>query len=248
MPTIQLESDNRNAGRVLAVMLYPEDQSARTHYEAVSLADFETKEARREGLRGSAQIRVSLDLLNALVDARSHREIAAEAKERTKRALLASWVLSGLYIMVRHRLEDEPSVNKAIAGVSAYAATTTYRDGSPVSRSEPAIRAAIKEFGPVLHLWSAFSLHESFPIADTRAPLVPPHLGKFLQVSAGLLEFAFSFRQRRVKRQVSLIPKDRAWVPPEPFRSSPLDLPQSAQRIPNRMQDFLRHYRAPRSA
>ena len=151
-----------------------------------------------------------------------------------------------LYVMVRLQIESEPSLNKAIFALSQFAQEATFGDGSPIPRSERMIREAIEEFRSVSHLWAALDLNQSYPYAPRREEAIPPHQEKFLRVSAGLLSFGCQSVPLRARPAVPMIDRAEAWQIPEPYGSQPLHLPREGVPAPDRLRQFLRHYKAPK--
>ena len=247
MPTTELLGDERDSGRLFAVMLYPNDLAGQDRYLGVNLARREVQLAEADGMRGRSEIHVSLDLLRLLLDAPAYEAIRVDVAERRKRAYLAGALLAMLYVMVRLQIEEEPSLNKAIFALSQFAQEETFGDGSPIPRSERMIREALDEFRSVAHLWAALDLNQSYPYAPVREETIPPHQEKFLRVAAGILDSGCEFVPLRARPAAPMIDRAGAWQIPEPYASQPLHLPREGVRAPDRLIKFLRYYRASRS-
>jgi len=201
MPSIELLGDAHDPDRLIAVMLYPSDHTAREQYLAVHVARAQIEQAGQAGLRDSAEISIPLNLLDRLLDTPDYETLSVDVAERAKRGMVAGWLLAAIYLMARLSIEREPSVNKSIFALSRYAASSRFGDGTPIHRSEARIRDAWSEFQPVAHLWAAKELNRSYMFAPEREMLIPPHQIKFLQVAAGQLDFASAFVAYRAKKK-----------------------------------------------
>ena len=133
MPKIQLLGDTDDTYRLLAVMLYPNHDAAREQFFAEKIA---RNAVVRADADGSEELHVSLDLLRALLEAPASSAMKADAQARYKRGFLAGSLLAMVYLMARLEVESEPSVNKAIFALSAFAQESEFADGTPIPHSE----------------------------------------------------------------------------------------------------------------
>jgi hypothetical protein len=160
MPAIELDGSAQDLVWLQAVKLFPRDKAHRDQLFTLERVRFEVLE-----LGGDLDLKfpVSGNVLQTLLESPSYTEMMNQAQEAAKRACIAADILCAIYVMDRFSL-PEPSLNKAMALVQAYAPTATYGDRSKLPASLTQIRKCWEEFKPVAHLWAATRINKSLPL------------------------------------------------------------------------------------
>jgi len=163
------------------------------------------------------EVSVSPGTLRELLAAPSFQDMCRQEADTAKRAFIAGDYLSLLYLMrFFPGLESEPSVRKAIWVIQAVAQEGRYGDGSPMPRSDTAIRACFEDFGAVAHLWGALGLRsrstnprlqESFSSTEI--------VREFLGLARTLQDFGCAFVPKRAKPRLPILDRSKIWTIPE---------------------------------
>jgi hypothetical protein len=234
MPAIELRGTPDDRLRVQAVMLFPNDSALRDQLLAIYRVRDEVRD-----LAGDQVISVSENVLKRLIEAPSYADMRIRATIAAKRAVIAADVLCVIYLMDKFTL-PEPSMNKAVAVVQAYAPTATYGDGSRMDTSETQIRQYWQEFKPVAHLWAAMRINKAYPFTKDHKSMYTSDFESYLQVAQGFYRFGVSFIPKRAKSRVPIVDTGKSWTLPASI------LPKSlhSEWLPDRLIEILRNYKA----
>ena len=197
MQKIELMGDSLDIGRVMAWMLFPNDQNMRLVHVAREIVE-------QSLLSGKAQdslVTVPAWALKALLCGEGKKATEVAAVEATKQGTVAGDLLALIYEMYVREMA-EPSFGKAIEQYKGFALGLKYGDGDALKYSEQTLRNYFDEFEAVSHLWAAFRLNTG-PYAYTTDPRdifrKSEALTLFLGVAKALGEFATGFIPKRTK-------------------------------------------------
>lgn len=238
MRTIDVKGNAEDPGRVLGVMLFPNDQAMREQFMATRLTELEVS---RFG--DGARLEVDARTLRLLLEAPSREEMGRTVAEATKRATYSGDILSMVYLMDRfkdrHPAFDRPSINKAVAFCKEFGLMHKFGDGDKMYYSEKKIRECWDEFKPVAHLWAAFRINKAYPF-QRDAFGSAEGLYKFLGVAAGIYNFGASFVPKASKPPVPILDPTTAWLIPESI--APMSL--YSDRLPDQLAAYAANYKA----
>lgn len=236
MPELLLSGDPADKDRVNAVMLFPNDERLRNFAMARVRA-----EASVLGLQDSDRLEVNAGAIRALLSAPSSDEMKEKKQKGARAGLIAGDLLVMLYAMSVSNSVSEPSIKKAMYAYMRWAeGGATFGDGKPLPKSRSELEKAWATHRSVAHIWGAMSLTREIGDGDLLA-LFGPHWGRFLQMSAGLLQFGSEFIPRRIKPPRPTLDLDQAWCLPSCIQP---ELPPF-NVIPARLLDLLKGYKAP---
>jgi len=197
-------------------LLFPgaEEEARRRQYYAADLANGTFYEP------GPEIICWQVDQLQALLEAPSWQELRREATERTKRALLAGYIFTFMFLLrllqdrLPNRGEKGASLAKAKFIVREWALQEgVYGDGTPIPTSEKFIRDCWNDYRDVAHLWAAMEMNRVAEYAPFRQILHPAYADKFFETAAYLQEFGLAHRLRNkaAKVQDTLLNPHTCW-------------------------------------
>ena len=236
MPTIELDGTPHDRLWVLAVKLFPNDPVVRDQLFAMDRVRCEVLD-----FPGDQVIPVSANTLQILLEAPPYKDMSTRAVAAAKRAVIAADVLCMIYLMDKFSL-PEPSMNKAVAVVRAYAKleTTAYGDGSRMDTSETRIRECWHEFRSVAHLWAATRINRVYPYTERQENLYADGFESYLQVAQGFYHFGVSFISKRAKPPKPILNAETSWTLPLSIQPKNLH----SERLPDRLIEYLKSYKA----
>jgi hypothetical protein len=213
MPTIELDDTPNDIRWVQAIKLFPNDKANRDALFAMERIRCELLEL---GDDLDLVIPVSTNVLRILLEAPSCTDMMNLVTAAAKRACIAADILCAIYLMERFSL-PEPSMNKAVALVQAYAPTTAYGDDTKLPTSETQIRECWEEFKSVVHLWAAARINKAYPYTKDDRSMYADDFKSYLQIAQGCYHFGVSFIPKRAKPRTPILnaktsPGDRRLV------------------------------------
>jgi hypothetical protein len=236
MPAIELDGTPQDLVWLQAVKLFPRDKAHRDQLFTLERVRFEALEL---GGDLDLKIPVSGNVLQTLLESPSYTEMMNQAQEAAKRACIAADILCAIYVMDRFSL-PEPSLNKAMALVQAYAPTATYGDRSKLPASLTQIRKCWEEFKPVAHLWAATRINKVYPYTEDHNSMYTDGFKSYLQVAQGFYHFGVSFIPKRARPREPILNAETSWT--LPLSVQPKNL--HSERLPDRLIEFLKSYKA----
>lgn len=195
MATIQTTGQFRQDRiAVISAMLWPlpDQQVKREQFAAASAVN---------DLLGTGEQSLTIDapLLEALLHAPSWEELGREVEEQTRKATIAGYVMSFMFIMDRYsdkmprRGEDGGSLDKAFFCATEWAREGhSYRDGRPIQASDGRVKKCWQEFRSVAHFWAAKELNKATLAVPQQAIFQEQHFPVFLQSAAYLQCYGLS--------------------------------------------------------
>ncbi|RTL22776.1 MAG: hypothetical protein EKK52_05370 [Burkholderiales bacterium] len=169
---------------------------------------------------GPPQLLVSVEDIQKLLEAPSWPELVRQAKERTRRGMIAGDVLVSMYLMnlLRDRLPNRgaagATLDKAFAIADEWARQgNAWGDGVPLAKMTK-IKAAWLEFRPVAHLWAAVSMNQVFPYAPAREIFHPNYINAFFRAAAYFQRFGMSFTipNKSNRSNIPLLDPSTTWA------------------------------------
>jgi hypothetical protein len=217
---INLADSTQGPAKLRALMLFPHDDSCRRLHGFIELL-------RQAVFNAEPESRINIPLASGTIwrmflhqpkperpNERSNLEVLGQAADEAHRhGLIAGMVLGTMYVMDRASF-PAPSRENAIKYVQALAREARYGDGSPVDRSRTRILKHWQGFKSVAHLWAAYYLNLSFPIAPQK-DLFGSHFIPFMQSAAALGQWGIDYRPVRAKKTI-LDPKECWGLPVRP--------------------------------
>lgn len=197
METLELLGDELDGDRVMAWMLFPNEQDLRRAYIfRKTVINSYIKERIH-----SDQVNVSVWVLQSMLDGPSRCELINRAEEATRQGTVAGDLLALIYEM---HLRDvkEPSFNKAIKNYIKFALGRCYGDGEELKYSKKTLRDYFGNFEPVAHLWAALRLNREphrYTSSKNNIFHSPEELHAMLGVAKAVGEFATNFTPKRTK-------------------------------------------------
>ena len=197
METLELLGDGLDGERVMAWMLFPNEQDLRrAHIVRKMLIDSYIRDR-----IPSDQVKVPVCVLQSMLDGPSQYELHNRAVEATKQGTVAGDLLALIYEMHLRGVE-EPSFGKAIANYKKFALGRRYGDRGALKRSEATLRRYFDSFESVAHLWAALRLNQGpYPYTSVKSDVFhsPEGLQAMLGVAKAVGEFATKFIPKRTK-------------------------------------------------
>jgi hypothetical protein len=236
MPTVEFLSEITAPTELLLLMTYPGEEPLRQqlfgqHNVITALEMFPGDDDDDVTLRRR-------DVIAAL-DLPSRKDLRKAQADQTRRAMIAGDMLNSIYLMDRFGLN--PSINRGVYAMQAYTATASYADGSQMVKSATAIRECWNEFSSVAHFWAAIRINQSYPYTDQQGVFTPKGFPVFLEVAAGLHNFATTFIPPRARPPVPIVDAEKAWACPAGVTPRKL----SSTRFPDGLEKLLKGYKAP---
>jgi hypothetical protein len=236
MPTINLDGDLDDIGRVRAIMAFPNDSELRDHYIVAHTASDLV-----DGATGSNAISVSVDDFRRLIAAKSYQDIETLYTDSIKKGYVAGDLLGTLYVMEHFNL-PEPSINKAIHAAQGLAKRESYGDGTKMHVSKRVIQDIWKEYKSVAHFWAAFRLNQDYQVVRQEDLFSPKGFLPFLGMSAALWDFGCQFIPLRASPREPILNRDESWCLPASIAIPSLEL----KSTPDFLLQLLETYKAPK--
>ena len=218
--------------KLRALMLWPNDSEKRRLYFAADYANgFVYKHD------PSSVFPWSASLIQALLEAPSWSELKNELKRQSKRALVAGYVFTFMFLMdhLKGRLPRRgakgASISKALFLAEEWAKQgATFGDGTKMLASAKSVKDCWRDFRSVAHFWAAIELNRSFANAPQNKLFHPDHFHDFMRAIGYLQTFGVSFQldNRSKQSPAFLISSDSDWLIDVDKNRPRIALPQNA--------------------
>lgn len=240
MAQIPLNGTIQDTDIVRSIMLFPNDETLRSHYlNVLNLKDRISK------VQDSELVTVTAGDLKALLKGPSSAEVSNIAIEAVKGGTIAGDLLAIMYIMDSfkgtHQKLNDPSRNKAIHVMKKFGPGRRFGDSSPLPVSKGTILKNRKEFESVAHLWAATRLNQDYPFCEPGAwDYSQDACYKMLAAAASILNFSTTYIPKKMKSVISVVNPDKVWTIPEYIGSTTL----KSDRLPDQLIKYLESYKA----
>jgi hypothetical protein len=235
MPVVQFSADVAAPVELMHAMLYPGDVGQQAAMTVVHHLGFVLTQARDD----DAIVSVRAGDLRVALDMPSRQEIRKDREQRQKRATIAGELLNMLFLMNHFNLQ--PSINRAIYALQAWAPSTAFGDGTPLPESETAIRKYWNEFSRVAHYWAALRINKGYSYTGDRLAFTPEGFPKFLSVAATLYDFGVAFIPLGHPKPTPVLDSATAYAPPVGTPRSKFN----PAKPPDGLSGLLADYKAP---
>lgn len=197
-------------------MLWPNDAHMRRLYYSADLANGCLYEAPPETLW-----HCDGHLLRSLLEAPSWVQIKVESAAQTKRAIVAGYVFTFMFVMDRarellpNRGADGASLQKAFFLAERWAKEgATYGDGTHMLASSRSIKDCWREYRSVAHFWAAMEMNRAFQFAPPREILHTAHFHTFMRAAAYMQMFGTRHRLEGKSKKAAevLSPPESTWL------------------------------------
>ena len=172
-------------------MLWPDDADARRLYYAADFVNGVVYESPPEAVS-----QWDGHLMRALVEAPSWDELKRESVRRTKRAIVAGYIYTFMFLMDRAheilpvRAAGGASIDKAMYLAGQWASDgATYGDGTRMLASRKSIKDCWREYRSVAHFWAAMEMNRAFQFAPPKEILRQAHFCTFIRAVAYMQMF-----------------------------------------------------------
>lgn len=178
-----------------AMMLWPNSADRRRQYYA---ADYANGFVYEHDATAIYPWRASL--IQALLEAPSWDDLKQESARCTRRAIVAGYVFTFMFLMdkMKDRLPPRGAKGASIAKAIFLAAKwgqqgATYGDGTTMYTSEKMVEECWKSYRDVAHFWAAMEMNRIAPIAPPREILHPNNFQGFMRAAAYMQMFGTTY-------------------------------------------------------
>lgn len=197
-------------------MLWPDDVDMQRRYYAADFVNGVVYESPPEVIS-----QWDGHLMRALVEAPSWDELKRESVRRTKRAMVAGYIYTFMFLMDRARgvlpvrAAGCASLDKAMYLAGQWAREgATYGDGTRMLASQKSIKDCWREYRSVAHFWAAMEMSRAFQFAPPMEILHPAHFHTFIRAAAYMQMFGTTHRLANKSKKAAevLSPPASTWL------------------------------------
>ena len=237
MTKLNLEGNQSDILKVLAIMLFPENEKLQKQYICATLELNGTVDATFYKPYAIDKNDSPKILLDSPTSKQFSEKIVPKA---TQKAIVVGSMLTALYLMDMHEFES-PSKSKARHIAIFLTRKILNSDDKHLTLSERTVDKYWNEYKSVAHLWAAFVLNNEYTYHNDDNIFIPDAFPTFLEIAASLQDFGTSFSSDQLISNESILNLNSLWSLPEDMVRKKLNTDSNLLHI----REALKTYKAP---